>query len=146
MPDRHGPYRPIHFILEIDGIAKAGFSTCQLPASTTDVIDYREGNERSRTRKLAGLTRYSPLILKNGVTDASLELVDWRTLVEQGKLEEARRSIAVVLLDEEGSAGPRWELSQAWPRRYVGPDLDACGKGVAIETLEIVTEAFDRVE
>ncbi|MFC7173375.1 hypothetical protein ACFQL0_08400 [Haloplanus litoreus] len=33
------------FLLEIDGIAKAGFSHCRLPSSSTSVVEYREGNE-----------------------------------------------------------------------------------------------------
>lgn len=146
MPDRHGPFRQIRFLLEIDGIAKAGFSTCRLPASSSDVIEYREGNDPWRTRQLAGLARYGPLVLKSGVTTDSVELFEWRELIEQGKVDEARRPIAVVLLDEEGDPGPRWEMADAWPRRYEGPPLEAAGTDVAIETLEIVVEGLERVQ
>lgn len=146
MPDRRGPLRTARFLLEIDGVAKAGFSHCRLPAASTDVIEYREGNDvRSTVRKLAGLNAYGPLVLQYGVTSASVELTDWRRLVEDGKLEAARRDIAVVLLDEEGSAATRWEFSHAWPARYEAPTLDADRSEVAIETLEIVCEGFERV-
>ncbi|OYR57182.1 phage tail protein [Halorubrum halodurans] len=144
MPDRHGPYRRIRFLLEIDGVAKAGFSRCALPAARTDVIAYREGNDPPAPRKLAGLNRHDPLVLESGATDDSIALAEWRQLVEQGKLGEARRAIAVVLLDEEGGAGPRWEFRNAWPSRYVAPDLDADRSEVAIERLGIVHEGMER--
>lgn len=146
MPDRHGPFRATRFLLEIDGIVKAGFSRCRLPDSSTTVVEYREGNEPATPRKLAGLTEYGSLELRSGVTTDSIELYEWRALVEQGKVDEARRSIAVVLLDEEGSPAARWELRNAWPTRYAAPTLDAGRSAVAIETLEIACEGFQRVD
>ncbi|MFB6310831.1 MAG: phage tail protein [Salinirussus sp.] len=145
MPDRRGPYRNMRFLLEIDGIAKAGFARCRLPSSTTDVIEYREGTDPPTPRKLSGLKRFGALVLSSGVTTDSIELFEWRTLVEQGKTDAARRSIAVVLLGEEGDPGPRYELQHCWPRRYESPQLDARGECVAIEVLEIVTEGVERV-
>lgn len=145
MPDRHGPFRVARFLLEIDGVAKAGFSHCRLPASSTDVIAYREGNESPTPRKLAGLNRYGPLELQYGVTTDGIALTEWYALVQQGKVDDARRSVAVVLLDEEGAPAARWEFRNAWPARYEAPTLDADRSAVAIETLEIVHEGVERV-
>lgn len=144
VPDRHGPYRNVRFLLEIDEIAIAGFSECHVPASATDVIGYREGNDPPTVRKLWGLNRYDRLVLEKGVTDDSMELFEWRKLVEQGKVDDARRPVAVVVLDEEGNSGPRWELTDCWPVRYEAPNLHATGKDVAIERLELATEGVER--
>jgi phage tail-like protein len=145
MPDRHGPYRTARFLLEIEGVAKAGFSRCRLPTASADVVEYREGNDtRPTTRKLGGLTDYGPLVLRYGVTDASIELFDWWRLVEDGKLDEARRPVAVTLLDEEGAAATRWEFRNAWPARYEAPTLDATRSEVAIEALDVVCEGYQR--
>ncbi len=145
MPDRHGPYRKTRFLVEIDGIARAGFSRCRLPEARSDVIEYREGTDPPTTRKLAGLNRVGNLVLTSGVTDDSIELAEWRESVEQGQVDEARRMAAVVVLGEEGQSGPRWELKNCWPVRYEPCDLDARGEFVAIETLEIATEGIERV-
>jgi phage tail-like protein len=145
MPDRHGPLRVARFLLEIDGVATAGFSHCRLPSASTAVVEYREGNEAPTPRKLAGLNGYGPLVLRTGITDDSVELAEWRRLVETGRVDEARRAIAVVLLDAEGATAARWEFRNAWPARYGGPRLDANRSAVAIETLEIVSEGFERV-
>lgn len=144
MPDRHGPYRNVRFLLEIDGIAIAGFSTCNLPENSTEVVEYREGNDPPTSRKLWSANDFGNLSLEKGATDDSIALYEWRKLVEQGKLEEARRSIAVVVLDEEGEAGPRYEFKNAWVRQYDAPDLDASGSDVAVESLEIAHEGMER--
>ena len=145
MADRHGPYRDVRFLLEIDGIVKAGFSQCTIPENTTEATEYREGTDRSTVRKLWSLTDYGTLTLESGVTDDSIELFEWRQLVEQGNLDDARRSIAVVILDEEGNPGPRWEFVKAWPSSYDAPDLDATGGEVAIESIEIEHEGMERI-
>lgn len=146
MPDRHGPYRNSRYLLEIDGIVQAGFSECTIAESSTEAIEYREGNDPVPTvRKLSGLASYGNLTLNWGVTEGSLELYDWWKLVEQGNTDEARRTIAIIVLDEQGEPGPRWEFTNAWPRQYDAPDLSATGNEVAIESLEIVHEGMERV-
>ncbi|MEF8806933.1 phage tail protein [Natronomonas sp.] len=145
MAGRADPYRQMRFILEIDGIVKAGFSHCRVPNASSSVITYREGNELPTPRKLPGLNQYGPLILETGITDSSIELFEWRTLVEQGKMDEARRAAAVVLLDATGNPAARWTFREAWPSQYEGPRLSAVADEVAIERLVIVNEGFGRI-
>lgn len=146
MADRHGPYRNTRFLLEFDDLVKAGFSSCTLPENSTDPVEYREGNDRPTMRKLWGLNDFGTLSLESGVTDDSIELYEWRQLVEQGNLDEARQDIAVIVLDEEGNPGARWEFRKAWPSSYDAPDLDAEGAEVAIEGMEIEHEGMERIE
>ena len=146
MADRHGPYRNARFLLEFDDLIKAGFSSCTLPENSTDPVEYREGTDRPTMRKLWGLNDYGTLTLESGATDDSLELYEWREKVEQGNVDEARQDIAVIVLDEEGNPGLRWEFRKAWPSSYDAPELDATGAEVAIESLEIEHEGMARVE
>ena len=67
-------------------------------------------------------------------------------MVKDGKADSARTPIAVVLQDEEGAPGARWEFRKAWPSNYDAPDLDASGNEVAIESVEIVHEGIQRVQ
>jgi phage tail-like protein len=142
---RKDPYRNFRFLLEIDSIVQAGFSECTIPDTTSDVIDYREGNEQPSARKLPGLTKWGNITLKWGATD-SLELYSWRRLVEQGKMKDARRKVTVILQDEEGNNAARWEFVDAWPSKYDAPDVTAKGNDVAVETLEIVHEGMSRTK
>ncbi|MGE3539960.1 MAG: phage tail protein [Candidatus Tectimicrobiota bacterium] len=140
--DRRDPLRNFRFRLEIDGIQQAGFSEATVPDTSTDVIEYREGNETTTPRKLPGLNKYGNLSLKWGITD-SLDLYAWRKQIIDGNIQ--RKNIAVVLIDEAGNDKARWEFVNAWPSKYDPPDLNATGNAVAIETLEVVHEGMVRV-
>ena len=146
MPDRKDPYRGFRFKVEIDGIIQAGFSEVTIPDVNNDVVEYREGNEPPTPRKLPGTLKYGNVTLKWGITD-SLELYEkWRKPVEEGKMKEARKNVAIILMNEEGNPAARWEFQNAWPSKYKAPDLSAKGNDVAIESIEIVHEGMKRVK
>jgi len=141
---RVDPYRNYRFLVEIQGIVQGGFSEATIPDVSQDPIEYREGIDAPTVRKLSGLIKYGNLTLKWGITD-SMEFSKWRKLVEEGKLEAARRDIAVILMNNEGKPASRWEFTQAWPFKYDAPDMNAKGTDVAMETLEIAHEGMERV-
>ena len=145
MPPRHDPLRNFRFRLEIDGVQAAGFSEVEIGATTTEVIDYREGNDPSHVRKLSGLTKYGNVTLKRGVT-ASLELFDWHLRIVNGQIAANRKNVAIVVLDETGADVARYVVSAAWPIKYDPGDLNAKGNDVFIETLELVNEGVQRVQ
>jgi phage tail-like protein len=95
-------------------------------------------------RKLVGLMKFSNIVLKRGITQ-DMDLWKWRKLVMDGKIAEARRNGAIILIDGEGNDAARWEFRDAWPVKLSGPSLNATGNDVAIETLELVHEGLDRV-
>ena len=142
---RVDPYKNFRFLVEIDGIVQAGFSEVTIPDSTQEPIEYREGNMPPTAMKQPGLIKYGNVSLKWGITD-SLDLYNWRKQVEDGKTKDARKNMAIILLDEEGNPVSRWEFSEAWPSKYDAPDLNATGNEIAIENLEIVHEGMKRTQ
>jgi phage tail-like protein len=135
------PYRNFNFLVEIDGITQAGFAECTGFGASNDPIEYREGGENTTVRKLPGVTKYSNIVLKWGLTD-SRELYDWFRDITQGKVE--RKNGSVILLDLDGSEKVRWNFVRGWPTKWDGPDFNAKGTDVAIETLEIAHEGVER--
>ena len=142
---RQDPFRNFRFRLEIDGLQVAGFSEVTIGATTTDVIEYREGTDPSRVRKLPGLTKYANVTLKRGVTN-SLELFDWHKRIVNGLIATSRKTVAIVVQDETGADQARFVVTDAWPAKYDGPDLSGKGNEVAIETLELANEGIERVQ
>jgi len=98
----------------------------------TTVIEYREGNERATTRKIPGLTKYSNIVLKRGITK-DRSLWNWRKTVIDGAT--LRTSGSIILLDESRQEVARWNFREAWPCKWEGPALNAKSGEVAIETL-----------
>jgi phage tail-like protein len=137
------PYRQFRFRVEIDG-TRVGFNECSFADTTTDPVEYREGDEPPVSRKLSGLTKYGNITLKWGITD-SMDLYNWRQQVIDTGAEGARKNISIILIDEAGADKARWDMVRAWPTKYDPPDFSAKGNEVARETLEIVHEGFKRV-
>ena len=139
IPDPFGNY---NFLVEIDGIARAAFQEASGFDSTIDIIEHREGGENTTMRKFPGLTKYSNIVLKWGITD-DRELYDWHRRIVRGDME--RKNGSVVLLNLKGEEVVRWNFVRAWPSKWDGPDLNAEGTDAAIETLELAHEGVERV-
>jgi phage tail-like protein len=138
---RNDPYRSFRFRVEIDGLTVAGFREASGLDTTTDVIEYREGSEPATIRKLPGLTKFSNITLKRGVTDDD-QLVKWRQQVVDGTI--VRKSGSIVVMDQDGSEKLRWNFQEGWPTKWTGPSFNATGNEVAIETLEIAHEGLKK--
>src|SRR5262249_18103567 len=136
------PYGNFNFLVEIGGITRAAFHECSGFDSTIDIIEHREGGENTVLRKLPGMTKYSNIVLKWGITDDS-SLYEWHRRAVEGSLD--RRNGSIVLLDRAGQEKARWNFVRAWPSKYDGPDFNAEGNDVAIETLELAHEGVVRV-
>jgi phage tail-like protein len=140
MAKRVDPYKNFNFRVEIDGIQSAGFSEVTGLSTEVECIEYREGGDIT-VRKLAGLRKYSNIVLKRGVTK-SADLQNWHRNVLNGVTD--RRNGSVILLDEEGNEVVRWNFSNAFPRKWEGPHLKGDGNEVAIESLELCCEGIER--
>jgi phage tail-like protein len=140
---RVDPYRNFNFLVELDGITQAGFSDCSGFGASTDPIEYREGGENKTPRKLPGLTKFTNITLKWGLTD-SRELYDWYRDVVNGKIQ--RKNGSIIVLDLEGNEKVRWNFLNAWPTKWDGPDFTAKGNDIAIDMLELAVEGTERVK
>lgn len=138
---RQDPLRNFRFRVEFDGQEVAGFSEVLIGATTTDVIEYREGNEPTHVRKLPGLHKFANVTLKRGIT-TSLELYNWHKQIIQGQI--ARRNVVIVVADESGADQVRFIVREAWPVKYDPSDLNAKGAEVFIELLELANEGIER--
>ena len=138
---RVDPYRGFNFLVEIDGIAQAGFQEVSGLDTSTPSIDYREGNDPNHVRKIPGMNQYTPVTLKRGITDSD-ELFKWRQTVVDGKAQ--RRNGSIVLLDDTGAEKLRWNFLNAWPSKWTGPSFNATSATLAIETLELTHEELKK--
>jgi len=142
---RTDPLRNFRFRLEIDGIAQAAFSEVAIGETTTEAIDYREGNEPTHVRKLSGLTKFGNVTLKRGITD-SLDIWNWHKEILAGQIQSNRKQVIIVAQDEAGTDKARFVVTEAWPTKYDPSDLNGKGNEVFIELLELVNEGIERVQ
>lgn len=143
--ERNDPYRNFRFKVQIEGIQIASFADATIPDSTTEAVPYREGTYPTHERKLSGLTKYGTITLKKGLTD-SMELYNWKKQVEDSGAIKARKSMSLILIDEEGNEKAQWDIQDAWPTKYDSSDFSAKANEVVIESFEIVHEGVKRTK
>jgi phage tail-like protein len=139
------PLRGFRFRVQIDGITKAGFREVSGLDAATDAVDYRDGDDPTNIRKLAGLQKFSNLTLKRGIT-SDQDIWKWRTAIMDGKIKDNRKNGQIILLDDEGNEAAEWTFTDGWPTKWTGPTFNATANEVAIDTLEIAHEGLKRVK
>lgn len=139
--DRVDPYANFTFLVEIDGITRAGFTDASGFDTSIDVHEYREGGDNTTMRKLPGPTKYGNITLKRGVTDDD-ELYKWMLEGVRGNVQ--RRSGSIIVNDATGAEKVRWNFREAWPMKWSAPEFTAKGNDVAIETFELAHEGIER--
>lgn len=140
--DRVDPYAQFNFLVEIDDVARAGFTECSGLTTEQEVIEYREGGDANFMRKFPGLVTFSNIMLKRGFTK-DFDLWLWRKTTLDGKT--SRRSGAIILLDEARAEALRFNFREGWVCKWEGPQLNASTNEAAIESLEICHEGLELV-
>jgi phage tail-like protein len=144
---RTDPLTGYHFYLEIDGITQAQFRECSGLDSESNIIEYKEAGKNGVTmiKKVPGEMKWSNIVMKRGITDV-MELWEWRTRVEEGKVEEARKNGSIVLYNQSNDEIARWNFTDGWPSKMTGPQLNANNNDIAIEEITIAHEGLTRVK
>jgi len=138
--NRNDPYGQFNFVIEIDGVTRAGFSEITGLTTDTNVIEYRDGDELNTVRKLPGLVKYTNIVCKRGFTQ-DVSLWTWRKNVLDGTTKRTNGTIR--LLDEQRNTALTWNFTAGWPVKWEGPALNGKTSEVAVEVLEIVHEGLE---
>ena len=141
-------YGNYNFLLEIGGItgdAKqvvGGFKSMSGMTSETEIIEFKQGNDRV-VRKKPGRTTYSNIVLERGYT-ATDDLFKWRKNIEDGIID--RRAGTITVLDQDlETIVAEFNFYEAWPCKWIVPEMDSDQSGMAIERIELAVEKVERV-
>jgi phage tail-like protein len=148
--NRFDPYRNFRFKVKVDNQYVAGLSKMGALKRTTEMVEWREAGENITSRKLPGKSSYQAVTLEAGVTyDSTFE--DWANLVNDfashsiTSLRDFRKNITVDVFNEAGVKALSYNLYRCWVSEYQAlPDLDAGANAVAITTLKLEYEWFER--
>ena len=151
---RVDPYKNFKFRVKWDGRYVAGVSRMSALRRTTEVVEHREGGDPSTSHKSPGRTEYDAITLERGVThDAEFER--WANKVwhlgsgagGEVSLADFRKDVLIELFNEAGQLVKAFKVYRCWPSEYQAlPDLEANANAVAIETLRLENEGWERDE
>ncbi len=149
---RFDPYKNFKFRVKWDGRYVAGISKVTALKRTTEVVTHREGGDPSSSRKAPGRTEYEAVTLERGVTHDS-EFEKWANKVwnwgsglgSEISLRDFRKDIILEVYNEAGQLAIAYKLYRCWVSEFEAlPELDANANAVAIQTLKLENEGWER--
>jgi phage tail-like protein len=151
-PQRFDPYKNFKFRVKWDGRFVAGISKVSPLRRTTEVVRHRSGGDASSSRKSPGRTEYEPITLERGVTHDQ-EFEKWANKVwnygsglgAEVSLKDFRKEIILEVYNESGQLAIAYKIYRAWASEFQAlPDLDGNANAVAIQTLRLENEGWER--
>jgi len=134
----------------MDGRTVMGVSKVGALKRTTEVVKHREGGENSTDHKSPGRTTYDGLTMERGITH-DREFESWANLVHPHAGDPAmdlvnyKKDLVLEVMNEKGQVAFRYFLFRCWVSEYTAlPELDANANAVAIESMKIEMEGWDR--
>lgn len=151
---RVNPYANFRFRVKFGPRYVAGVSKVSALKRTTDVIKHRDGASSATVYKQPGQSDYEAVTLSRGLSHDP-EFARWANKVwdrrntrgSEVSLADFRRDLTIEVHNEAGQVVLAYNLYRCWVSEYQAlPELDASANAVAIETLKIEYEGFDRDE
>ena len=155
---RFDPYKNFKFRLKMGTEYVAGISKVSALKRTTEVVEHREGGDPSVARRSPGRTKFEPITMEKGVThDPKFEqfankIWDYANAQAQGdqrtkemSLADFRQELILEVFNEAGQPVLRYFLHRCWVSEFTAlPDMDANANAVAIQSLKLETEGWER--
>jgi phage tail-like protein len=149
---RFDPYKNFKFRIKWDGRYVAGVSKVGSLKRSTEVVEHREGGDPSTSRKSPGRTKYEAITLERGVTH-DLEFETWANKVwhvgaglgAEVSLKDFRKDVILEVYNEAGQLAIAYKIYRCWVSEFQAlPDLDANANAVAIQTIKLENEGWER--
>ena len=149
---RFDPYKNFKFRVKWDGRYVAGVSKVSALKRTTEVVEHREGGDPSIARRSPGRTKYEAVTLERGVTH-DVDFEQWANKVwnlgsglgAEVSLKDFRKDVILEIYNEAGQLAIAYKIYRCWVSEYQAvPELDANANAVAIQTLKLENEGWER--
>ena len=148
------PLLNFKFIVSWDNTPVAGVSKVGGLTRSTEVVSHREGGAPQSPRQIPGQTTFGPVTLERGIILDQL-FEQWANKVwfyentgklgEEVSLQDFRKDIDIELCNQAGQVVRKYKVFNCWPSEFHAlPELDANGNGVAIESLTLQNEGWQR--
>jgi phage tail-like protein len=141
------PFVSYQFELDTSGTIAGYFMEVSGLSSENEVVEHKvvDPTGKETVQKIPGRIKWENVTLKRGMTD-TMDMWDWRALVEQGKMKDARKACTIKMYDRDYELAASWSLVNAWPSKISTPGLKTDGNEVVVEELTLVHEGLKRVK
>jgi phage tail-like protein len=130
------PVPKYNFVVKIQNTEIGWFTECSGLTVERGVRAQPEGGVNDYVPQLPSPISYSKITLKRGLADNVLW--DWfRKGWYDGKVE--RRNVTITLLNPDHTEARHWDMTNAYPVKWTGPDFQTDSAQVGVETLELTS-------
>lgn len=130
------------FLFEVDGIEIGIFKEVKGLQFNVGTVDIVEGGQNGYVHKGMGKVTWSNIILKRGMT-ASDALYKWvQSSSGSGVSKVVRKTGAITAISQSGDRLRAWNIIDAYPVRWSGPEFSVDSRTPLEEELEIVHHGF----
>jgi phage tail-like protein len=149
---RYDPYKNYKFRVFMEGQSGpvVGVSKVGSLKRTVEVVKHRHGQMDSYEHKSPGKSTYDGITMERGITH-NTEFEKWANAVHNPSgdalmdLAGYKKDLTLEVMNEKGGVALRYFLRDCWVSEFTTlPDLDAGGNAVAIESIKIEMEYWER--
>lgn len=139
------PLIGFNYALELQGQITGYFTECSGIGSEHEIVEHKVVTDQGIevVQKIPGRLKWGDVTLKRGITH-DLQIWDWRAIVEQGEMGQARKTCSVIMMDRNYKPVARWDFENAWPSKVSGPELKADSNEFGVEEIILVHEGMKR--
>jgi len=143
MTDRVDPIVKFRFAIKIGDATVGWFTECSGLSIERKTLPRPEGGINDYTHQLPSRVEQSKVTLKRGLADNVLW--DWfEKGLYDGKVE--RHNISIILYNSDLTKKKQWDLDNAYPVKWSGPDFQSDSNQAAIEILELVHHGLKMID
>jgi phage tail-like protein len=139
----------MRFRVVVDEVDLGGWASCTGLAVDFKNTPVGEGANYEYRTILPERVEYTPVTLRRAMTrQDSTRVQQWLSRVvskwygASSPHDYGARTARITLFDAHREEVASWSLRNVYPAAWHGPDLDATGNNVALETLQLVHEGF----
>ena len=134
------------FLLEVDDVEIGLFSEVRGLQVEVEVETFREGGENGFEHKFPGRMSWPDLVLRGGLTKSDNLFAWMRKTAGEGfegnRYKLTRSTASVTLMDPVGNRLRSWEIEDAFPVKWNGPELNVNSFAEPQEELVVAHHGF----
>lgn len=152
--NRPNPLRGFKFIVrDSGGNVLGGYNKVSGLKDSTDVVEYREGQDGNYIQKMAGLSNHDDITLERGLSVQGF-MKAWRDKVMKWDKDSSDtntseepdgyyKDLNIEILDRKGNVVRTYPVYRCFPNSYEIDDLDAKSSEVIMERVILTVEGSD---
>jgi phage tail-like protein len=135
------------FRVIIPGLRDMVFKSCEGMELETEVMSFYEGGRGTSPRTVRGSQRVNKISFSHGSVKSGSNgssLFDWYLEVCDLNKPLTKKTVSIIVTDQNGKDLAEWRILNAWPCRWVAPIMNTDSSQLTVEYTSFAHEGIER--